>query len=279
MRTSTEHGVLGGRLPFLRFGAGPPLVVLPGLALDEPRTAGFVARLYARGFARLARDHTVHVVHRPSGIAAGTDTRGLAAAYAAAIGGLGPVRVLGFSTGGLVAQYLAMDHPGLVERLALVVSGARIAEPGREMCTRWRALADAGRWRRLRGDLAACVVDGAAVQGVARAAGTLAGGAPSRQAAADFRTTVGAVLAHDTRAQLAGLAVPTLVLGGAADPFFPEPSLRETAAALPDATLRVLPGGHGLPKQRAAQVQREVAAFLAGASAAVPGPALPDSPA
>jgi len=85
------------------------------------------------------------------------------------------------------------------------------------------------------------------------------------------------VLGHDTRSLLAGVAVPTLVLGGAADPFFPEAALRETAAALPDATLRVLSGGHGLPKQRAWRVQREVAAFLAGASAPARRLPLPDS--
>jgi pimeloyl-ACP methyl ester carboxylesterase len=248
------------------------------MALDRPNTSGLVARLYALGFRSLAREHTVYVVHRPAGIPAGAGTRDIAADHAAVLGPeLGPVRVMGLSTGGLVAQYLAVDHPGLVERLALVVSGARLAPPGRRICSRWQELADAGRWRWLRGDLTACVVDGPAAQGMARVAGMLAGGAPSAREAADFRATVDAVLAHDTRALLGCVTVPTLVLGGAADPFFPEPALRETAAALPDATLRVLPGGHGLPKQRAGQVQREVAAFLAGASAPARRPSLPDS--
>jgi pimeloyl-ACP methyl ester carboxylesterase len=74
------------------------------------------------------------------------------------------------------------------------------------------------------------------------------------------------VLAHDTRAALPGLRVPTLVVGGALDPFFPEPSLRETARAIPGAELAVFPrGGHGVPKQRARAVQEAVAAFLGGA--------------
>jgi pimeloyl-ACP methyl ester carboxylesterase len=73
---------------------------------------------------------------------------------------------------------------------------------------------------------------------------------------------VDAVLAHDTRAALGALAAPTLLVGGADDPFFPEPALREAAAAIPDAVLRVLPGGHGVPKQRARAVQEEVTAFL-----------------
>jgi hypothetical protein len=38
----------------------------------------------------------------------------------------------GLSTGGLIA--LALGDPDAVDRLALVVSGARIAEPGRRLC-------------------------------------------------------------------------------------------------------------------------------------------------
>ena len=35
----------------------------------------------------------------------------------------GPVDVVAFSTGGLIAQHLALQHPELVRRLVLVVSG------------------------------------------------------------------------------------------------------------------------------------------------------------
>jgi hypothetical protein len=54
-----------------------------------------------------------------------------------------------------------------------------------------------------------------------------------------------------------------LVLGGADDPFFPEPVLRATAAAAPDATLWLFAGcGHGLPKQRTRGMQDELVRFF-----------------
>ncbi len=75
--------------------------------------------------------------------------------------------------------------------------------------------------------------------------------------------TTSAVLAHDTTADLADLRMPALVVGGALDPFFPGAALEATAAAIPDAALRVFPrSGHGVPKQRSAAVQDAVAAFL-----------------
>lgn len=268
MAPVTEVGVLRDRLPYLRIGrSGPPLVVLPGLALTEPVPRGLLGTAYARGFRRLADDHTLYIVHRPHGLPRGTSTADLAAEYAAVLQPeLGRFALMGFSTGGLIAQHLALAEPA-VERLVLVVAGARIDEAGRERCARWLTLAAEGRWRALYGDLAASAVDGRVSQQLARTVLGLSGRRPTDEEVADFVTTVRAVLAHDTRGALGGLRVPALVVGGARDPFFPEAALRATADAIPDARLIVFPrNGHGVPKHRAGAVQDAVAAFLANAS-------------
>ena len=57
--------------------------------------------------------------------------------------------------------------------------------------------------------------------------------------------------------------MPTLVLGGRDDPFFPEPVLRATAAVVPGARVEVHAGGHGVPKHHSRWLQDEVTAFLA----------------
>ena len=134
--TEIETGTLGGRLGYLRFGSGPcTLVVLPGLILDNEAPSGLAARAYVYGFRALTADHTVHVVRRPRGLPAGTSIADLAAAYAEVLRAeLGRADVVGLSTGGLIAQELALGHPKTVDRLALVVSGSRMAEPGRRLC-------------------------------------------------------------------------------------------------------------------------------------------------
>ena len=68
---------------------------------------------------------------------------------------LGPVDVMALSTGGLIGQHLALQHPELVRRLVLVVSGARLADAGRQMCRTWLAYSWAEDWRSLRGAMAA----------------------------------------------------------------------------------------------------------------------------
>ncbi|MEV4177658.1 alpha/beta fold hydrolase [Nonomuraea sp. NPDC049709] len=263
---TTASGLLRGRFPYVRFGAGPhTLVLLTGLALDNEVPGTLTAQAYTHGFRRFAGTHTVYILQRGHGLPAGATTRDIAGDYARLIGDeIGPARIIGMSTGGMVAQHLALDHPGLVERLVLVVTGARLAPAGEEICRRWLDLAAAGRWRRLRGDLATAAVDGAAMRRLARLAGSLTGGAtPPATRQADFQTTVAAVLAHDTRTRLPSLEMPTLLIGGAEDPFFPAAYLRETAAAIPGATLHIHDhSGHGLPKQRSGLVQDETLAFL-----------------
>lgn len=262
-----ETGVLHDQFPYVRVGAGrKPLVVLPGMALDNKKASGLVARSYGHGFRRLADEYTLYIVQRRRGPSAPADTKQLAADYAQVLSHhFGQVRLMGLSTGGLIAQHIALDHPELVEGLVLVVSGAYLSRRGRDICLRWCELAQRQQWRQLRGELATAAVDGAGAQRVARAFGTLFGGkAPTTADAAAFIALVDADLAHDTSTELSRVDVPAIVIGGADDPFFPEPLLKETAAAIPQAELRIYPNtGHGLPKRHGKRLQEDVLKFLA----------------
>lgn len=261
-------GTLQGRFAFVRFGSGPaPLVVLPGLAFDNDAPSATDARIYNWAMRRLAAGRTVTVLKRPRGLAATTSgrelgTEDLADLYAAVLTDeLGQVDVMGLSTGGLIAQHLALRHPELVRRLVLAVSGARIAEVGRQMCQMWLTHAERRDWRSLRGGLTASAVDGRAAQRIAQLVGASGRRADPRDVA-DFEVTTRAVLRHDTTGALPGMTVPTLILGGKDDPFFPEPVLRATAAAIPGAQVQVHAGGHGVPKHHSRWLQDHVATFL-----------------
>jgi pimeloyl-ACP methyl ester carboxylesterase len=265
---STAVGTLQGRFSFVRFGSGPaPLVVLPGLAFDNDAPTAADARLYGWAMRRLAAGRTVTVLRRPRGIASTSTgelgTADIADLYASVLAEEpGPVDVMGLSTGGLIAQHLALRHPELVRRLVLAVSGARIAEAGRQICRTWLVQVERRDWRALRGTLTASAVDGRTAQRLARLVGG-SGRRPDPRDVADFEATVRADLRHDTSAALREMRVPTLVLGGRDDPFFPEPVLHATAAAIPGAMVAVHAGGHGVPKQHSWWLQDKVTAFLA----------------
>ena len=264
---TAQTGTFLGEFSYLRLGSGPQnLVILPGTTLDSKPPTRFTAWSYRLGFGRFAEHYTVYVVSRRRGMPPGYSTRDMAADYARVIEDeLGPSHVVGFSTGGEIAQYVAIDHPDAVLSLALIVSASRLSDEGRRMCERWQALAREARWQELRADMAASTVTGETNKRLARAFMRVFGrfvlDAPEDPS--DFLITLEADLGHDTTDRLPGISAPTLVVGGSEDPFYSEGVLRETAAGIPDATLRVYEGvGHGVPKERKKQYESDVLAFL-----------------
>ena len=170
---------------------------------------------------------------------------------------LGPVDLIGFSTGGMIAQPLAADRPDLIRTVTLVVTGTRLSPSGRAICERWRELAAAGRWRKLHGDMAASAIDGRAAKRLARVMLAATGRAPSAQEAADFAVTVDAVLRHDAAFEP---VMPLLFVCGAHDPFFE-----------PDPRAVVQPAGHGLPKTHNAWLQDQIRQRLSNSDTDVAG--------
>ncbi len=157
-----------------------------------------------------------------------------------------------------------------MEKLALVVAAARLSDEGRRFAELLIALAEAGRWVDIEAELAAGLFVGRTsrrvMHGIMQTAGKLFVSPP--QYGHDFITTLRADLAFDSRPLLPTLRVPTLVLGGSLDPFFPAPLLRETAELIPNATLRIYEGaGHGLVKMQKCRFENDVLAFLVPSAA------------
>jgi pimeloyl-ACP methyl ester carboxylesterase len=266
-KSTTQTGTFLREFPYVRLGNGPEnLVILPGITLQNDPPNRLAAWTYCLGFRRFADGYTVYVINRRRGMPSPYTTREMAADYAQVIEEeLGTSIVIGFSTGGSIAQYVALDHPELVEKLVLVVSASRLSDEGRETCERWRKLAQGRRWRELRADMASVNVTSEANKRLARAFMAVFGrfvlGVPSD--ASDFLTTLEADLEYDTTDRLHEVAAPTLVIGGTEDPFFSESLLRETAEKIPDAELRVYEGvGHGVPKEKKRRYEDDTLAFL-----------------
>jgi pimeloyl-ACP methyl ester carboxylesterase len=266
-KAATETGTFLGEFPYVRIGNGQEnLVILPGLTLENEPPSRIAAWTYRLGFGRFARDYTLYVINRRRGMPPGYTTQDMAADYAAVLEQeIGPSHIMGFSTGGDIAQYVAIDHPASVRSLTLVVSACRLSEAGREICERWQTLAREGSWRELRADMASVNVSSETNKRLARAFMAVFGRFVLRVPSdpSDFLTTLEADLDHDTTDRLPELSVPTLIIGGSDDHFFSEALLSETAGKIPGAELRVYEGvGHGVPKERKHRYEDDALAFL-----------------
>lgn len=87
--------------------------------------------------------------------------------------------------------------------------------------------------------------------------------------AAAERQTAALVAASDRRDRLATIRVPTVVLHGEADPLVPLENGEDTAASIPGAELRVIPGmGHDLPLPLIPRVAEAIMDAATGSAAA-----------
>lgn len=170
---------------------------------------------------------------------------------------------VGHSTGGLVAQVLALDHPDRVDRIVLSATWARPDRRFRDLFQTRRVVLERAGF--------------AAYNAVAKLLAyppdwyeaNLASAAPI-----DFQTAdqgdlatalarIDMLLAFDRADELGRIDAPTLIVGAGDDAIVPVSHSHDLARRLPQARMIELQGGHFLPQTQTARYVDAVRAFLA----------------
>ncbi|WP_328718291.1 alpha/beta fold hydrolase [Streptomyces sp. NBC_00247] len=161
----------------------------------------------------------------------------------------------GASLGGAVGLWLAVHHPGRIDRLAVVCSSARFGEP-----EHWR-----DRAARVRASGTGPVAEGAEARWFTP--GFTVPALLDDLRAADpgaYAACCDALASYDVRPLLPSIGAPTLVVAGREDPATPPAHAREIADAVPGATLLELPGAsHLAPAERPEPLVRALRAHFA----------------
>ena len=258
-------GYSANGLPYAYIGNGTrKLVVFEGLDFRHKPPSGIMLRMgtgYLRG---LANEYRIYIVTRRPGLPQGYSLKDMADDYAVMIknelGGAGDI--MGVSTGGAIAQHFAIDHPDLVRRLVLAMTGFRLTAEARELQTK---VAELARKRKRR---AASALLGTAI--IRRGTGKhlfkwfmgLMGPLMIPADAPDGIVEIEAEDRHDLGDRLDRIKADTLVIGGEEDFFYP---VRETAAKIPGARLVLYPHlGHNAMFARSRQFGEDIRAFLLG---------------
>ncbi|MES9524531.1 alpha/beta fold hydrolase [Streptomyces capoamus] len=222
----------------------------PGLLLAHGAGGGIEAN-YGPIMEGLAARHTVVGVDYPG---AGATPRAegpldldeLADQLVAAADaeGLDTFAVSGYSLGGPVAIRLAARHPERVRSLVLSATFAHADTRTDLVASVWQQLFEGGRHAVLAAYLNLMTLSEPALNALTPAQVRAAADQLAAALPAGTGDQVDLVRRADVRGDLAGIAVPALVVVTAADPLVSPSLQRELAAALPAAEVAELPSGH-----------------------------------
>ena len=247
MRKNGSVKIGNTEMYYVSFGNGSRnLIVLPGLS-DGLATVKDKAWILSAPYRKFFRDYTVYMFSRKNDMPEGYTIRDMAKDQFMAIQKLGmdQVYLLGVSQGGMICQYIAIDHPDKEKKMILAVTASHANTIVKEAVSGWIDMA-------MRQDHTALMVDTADKMYseeylrknrkyfpvVARF---------TKPSSYDrFLKNACAILGFDSRNELAKISCPTLILGGSDDRIVGKNAASELNTQIAGSELFVYEGlGHG----------------------------------
>lgn len=250
-------------MDYITFGQGDkPLIMIPGLSdgLKTVKGQGLLLSYYYRKFAK---EFTVYIFSRKNKISEGYSTRDMAKDQKKVMDLLGIKKayVMGISQGGMIAQYLAIDYPEIVERLVIGVSASRHNSTIEKVVGNWIQLANSNEYGRLIIDTMEKTYSDKGIKKyqpfypIIRRIG-------KPKSFHRFILQAMACLSHNAYDELDKIQCKTLVIGGDVDKVVGENTSEEMAEKIKDSKLVLYKGlGHGAYEEDA-NFNRQVMDFL-----------------
>ena len=205
-------------MDYISFGTGKEaLILIPGLG-DGLTTVKGKALAFALLYRMYAKDYTVYLFSRRNHLPEGYTTRDMARdqAWAMKTLGISKAHILGISQGGMIAQYLAIDHPQLVGKLILAVTSPKPNKILQKTLEAWICLAQQGNYKELMMDTAEKSYSEAYLKKY-RFLYPLLGRMGKPKSFARFLIQARSCLTHWAAEELDQISCPVLILGGGCD--------------------------------------------------------------
>jgi pimeloyl-ACP methyl ester carboxylesterase len=264
------NGYSSNGVPYAKLSeSGSPLVVFTGSELQH-QPPNFTARMgFQVGLKRLTQQYTIYLCSRKENLPRGYSAKAMSDDFATMIRDDigGKVHIMGMSSGGSSAMHFAADYPELVDKLVLAMTAYRLNEHGKKIAIIWRDLALAGKWSDLWAQMGVDVAEGNSPEWLVRPMMRLFGGLilGKPKSGQDLAVVLDSDIDLDVEAKLSAITAPTLVIGGANDPFYGADNIRETAKRIPNAQLHLIEGGgHAVVKAHTKAFEDRILQFLAG---------------
>lgn len=225
-------------IDYIVFGNGKKnLLMIPGLG-DGLKTAKGMAVPFALMYRKLAKDYRVYVMSRRNDLPKDFTTRDMAKDIAVVLQKLGveQTTVIGVSQGGMIAQYLAIDFPDMVEKLILTVTLAKQNDTVQRVISDWMDMAQSGDYKCLMMDTAEKSYSENYLK-KNRWMYSLMSNFGKPKSFERFMIMAQACITHNAYYELKKITCPTLILGGKKDKIVTGEASIEIANQICDSEL------------------------------------------
>ena len=205
-------------MDYISFGNGNKnLIMMPGLG-DGLVTVKGTAHIFSIVYRVYAKEFKVYVFSRKNHLQEGYSTREMAKDHAEVMAALGISKadILGISQGGMIAQYLAIDYPDLVDKLILAVTSSKPNEILQNVVGAWMEMTTQGNYKDLMIDTAEKSYSERYLKKY-RLLYPLLGRIGKPKSFKRFLIQADSCIRHNAYAELDKIMCPTLVIGGDCD--------------------------------------------------------------
>ena len=219
------------QMDYITFGNGTkPLLMIQGLNTRDIKGSAVPLAMMYKIFAK---DYKVYLFDRRKDLPEDITVRDLAADIAMAMDTLElkNADIFGVSQGGMIAQYLAMDRPDLVNKLVLAVTLSKNNDTVETAINDWIRMTEQADWKSLVNDMAVKMYSDAYIKKYKMMMPLLTAVQKPKDVKR-FCTLAKACLTCDTYEELDKIKCPVLVIGGAKDKIVTGQASKEIAEKL-----------------------------------------------
>ncbi len=262
-----KTGFFEDGLPYGRMGNKKNILVyIEALTFRNEPPSGFIFKRLCRKSKLLMEEYTIFIIGRKSNIPEDYKIDDMANDYAKLIRRefKGPVDIMGVSTGGQIAHYIAADHPDVVRKLVIISAAYRLSEKGAEIEGRSAKSFMQGKYGRSLAIMMELVFAPGLKRSIIKFFIRLLGKRilGKIEYPNDFLLEVKADREMNFKERLKEIKAPTLVISGVLDICYTANDVRTTAEGIPNAELILYKGyGHNLAGYTN-KVHKDIIAFL-----------------
>lgn len=250
-------------MDYISFGNGQKnLIMIPGLG-DALKTVKGTAVAFAMMYREFAKDYKVYVFSRKNQLKEGYSTKDMAKDEAEAMKKLGisKASIMGISQGGMIAQYVAIDYPELIDKLVLAVTLSRQNETVQSVVSNWIAMAETNDYKGIVIDTAEKSYSYTNIKKY-RLLYSILSRIGKPKDLSRFIIQANACIHHNTYNELDKIKCETLVIGGDSDRVVGKNSSEEIAERISGSKLIILKGLGHMAYEEAKDFGSQVLSFL-----------------